>query len=174
MRPIVKGAEPASLTQHRATPHADYDNYAEKDDLRASLVGEQGAICCYCMQRIHPDGTHMKIEHWLCQEDHANRDLDYGNLLGACPGGHGQPKRFQHCDTRKGKLSLRRNPAVPAPPIDRDIRYLTDGTISSEDADLDKEINGVLNLNIERLRNNRQARAAHARAVSCASYASRT
>lgn len=38
MRTIAKGAEPASLTAHRKTPHSDYGNYAAKDELRNALV----------------------------------------------------------------------------------------------------------------------------------------
>lgn len=157
MRPINKGTEPSSLTRHRATPHADYDNYAEKDDLRASLSGEQGAICCYCMQRIGPKRDRMKIEHWACQERHKARCLDYSNLLGACRGGHGSPRRFQHCDTHKGSDSLSRNPAIHPPLVDRDVHYLADGSIGSDEAAFDQEINEVLNLNLERLKNNRKA-----------------
>jgi len=33
MKYIRKDKEPDSLTQHRLTPHSDYDNYKEKDDL---------------------------------------------------------------------------------------------------------------------------------------------
>src|SRR5437016_11099382 len=109
MRPIVKGAEPMSLATHRAKPNADYDNYSKKGDLRESLVRDQGGLCCYCMQRIHPDETRMKVEHWLCQKDHGAQALDYGNLLGACLGGEGRPRRFQHCDTRREWSSLQRN-----------------------------------------------------------------
>jgi len=157
MRPIIKTAEPESLTEHRSKPHSDYDNYAEKDDLRVSLVAEQGALCCYCLRRIHADGALMKIEHWLCQEDHKDRCLDYGNLLAACLGGQGMPPRLQHCDTRKGRLPLDRNPAAAQPPIDRDIHYLTDGMIRSENAEFDRQLNEVLNLNVKRLKNNRKA-----------------
>ncbi len=157
MRPIKKGAEPRSLTQHRAQPHADYDNYAEKDDLRKSLSSEQGAICCYCMQRIGDDRDRMKIEHWQCQELHSDRDLDYGNLLGACRGGHGNPRRLQHCDTRKGSDPLLRNPAIHPPLVDRDLHYLADGSIGSDETEFDRELNEVLNLNLERLKNNRKA-----------------
>ena len=67
MRAIQKTAEPMSLTQHRANTNAVYDNYQEKDDLRESLSAEQGAICCYCLQRIRPTLDGMKIEHWHSQ-----------------------------------------------------------------------------------------------------------
>ena len=61
MRQIVKQQEPASLTAHRLTLHSGYDNYAQKQDLRDALVGEQGALCCYCMGRIRAGGESMKI-----------------------------------------------------------------------------------------------------------------
>jgi uncharacterized protein (TIGR02646 family) len=61
MKYIKKQKEPESLVQHRCELHATYDNYREKDELRISLLNEQGYICCYCMQHI---GKHnMKIEH---------------------------------------------------------------------------------------------------------------
>ena len=85
MRAITKGREPVSLTAHRQTPHSDYDNYPEKDDLRHALVTEQRGLCCYCMGRIRPERARMKIEHWRCQKDHDGEQLNYRNLLGACP-----------------------------------------------------------------------------------------
>lgn len=157
MRPIRKGCEPLSLKKHRATPHSDYDNYAEKDDLRGALVTEQGSICCYCMQRIGKENTEMKVEHWACQDDHGDQDLDYGNLLGACLGGEGKPGRFQHCDTYKGNKTLSRHPARNPPRVDRDLHYLADGTVTSDDAAFDGELDTVLHLNLERLKNNRRA-----------------
>jgi hypothetical protein len=63
MRNIQKGSEPKSLTEHRCNTHSDYDNYADKEDLRVSLVKEQRGICCYCMQRIRSNSDDMKIEH---------------------------------------------------------------------------------------------------------------
>src|SRR5947208_3458156 len=99
MKAITKGAEPPSLTAHRLTPHCDYDNYAGKDDLRLTLVIEQRGLCCYCMGRIHNGPTTMKIEHWQCQSRYPNGQLNYRNLLGACPGGEGKPWHLQHCDT---------------------------------------------------------------------------
>lgn len=52
MRTLQKGPEPATLTQHRQQPHADYDNYADKAALRQALVAEQRGLCCYCQSRI--------------------------------------------------------------------------------------------------------------------------
>jgi uncharacterized protein (TIGR02646 family) len=156
MRAITKGSEPRSLTAHRKTSHCDYDNYADKDVLRHALVSEQRGICCYCMGRIYNRAATMKIEHWRCQRNYPTEQLNYSNLLGACLGGHGQPERFQHCDTRKGDLDLLWNPADPAHHIETRIRYELDGTVRSEDAEFNRELSDVLNLNLPFLKNNRK------------------
>jgi uncharacterized protein (TIGR02646 family) len=157
MRTIQKGPEPATLTQHRQQPHADYDNYTDKAALRQALVAEQRGLCCYCQSRIRatPDG--MKIEHWQCQANHPGRQLDFSNLLGACLGGHGRPKREQHCDTRKDNNDLCFSVCDPTHPIERKIRFLGDGKISADDVAIDEAINTVLNLNLPRLVRNRKA-----------------
>lgn len=157
MRTIQKGQEPATLTLHRQTPHADYDNYTDKAALRQALVSEQRGLCCYCQSRIRatPDG--MKIEHWQCQADYPTRQIDFNNLHGACLGGHGRPEREQHCDTRKGNGGLCFSVCDPAHPIDRKISFLGDGKITSDDAAVESDINTVLNLNLPRLVSNRKA-----------------
>jgi uncharacterized protein (TIGR02646 family) len=157
MRNIQKSPEPKSLTEHRCNTNTDYDNYAEKDDLRASLVSEQRGICCYCMQRIQPNSDKMKIEHWQCQDLYPERQLDYKNLLGACKGGEGKKKDNQHCDTKKGNLALTFNPAEPSHDVEDKIRFLGDGIITSNDFQFDREINQVLNLNRGTLVRNRKA-----------------
>ena len=156
MRTIVKGAEPAGLTAHRQMENADYDNYADKDGLRYSLVTEQRGICCYCMNRIHNGYDTMKIEHWRCQSDHPAEQLTYRNLLGACLGGQGRPPSLQHCDTRKGDRGLQWNPADPRHRIEARVRYELDGSIHSNDAGFDAELENVLNLNLAILRDNRK------------------
>ncbi len=156
MRQIVKGDEPASLTAHRKTPHCDYANYGPKDDLRHSLVTEQRGLCCYCMNRIHNGPTTMKIEHWQCQARHADEQLNYRNLLGACLGGDHQPHRLQHCDTRKGVRDIEWNPADAAHHIETRIRYELDGSIHSNDVVFDAQLKDVLNLNLPVLKNHRK------------------
>ena len=118
MRAIKKKAEPQRLTELRSTPNANYGNLKLDDmsELRASLAQEQRGLCCYCLNRIRPSKDTMKIEHWHSQTNFPEEQLDYGNLLGACLGGEGQPRRFQHCDTRKGDLPLSRNPDSPPRP----------------------------------------------------------
>ena len=157
MRTIRKGSAPASLTQHRQQTHADYDNYHDKATLRQALVAEQRGLCCYCQSRIRPTPEDMKIEHWQCQADHRDRQLDFGNLLGACRGNEGEPFDRQHCDTRKGNRDLCFGVCDPTRPIEPQIRFLGDGTIKADDAVIDDAINSVLNLNLPRLVSNRTA-----------------
>ena len=157
MRAINKNGEPRSLTEHRLTAHSDYDNYKKKDELRACLVAEQGGICCYCMGRIRPNKDEMKIEHWQCQDLHEDKQLVYGNMLGACLGGKGKPRSKQHCDTRKGNDDLQWNPADSNHMIESRLRYEFDGTIRANNEPFNTQLNEVLNLNIRVLKNNRKA-----------------
>ena len=158
MRPIVKGNEPPSLTRHRQTPHGDFDNYRQRDELREALVEEQRSICCYCMCRIHNDRFMMKIEHWRSRTAHPEEQLHYANLLAACRGGEGQPGKIQHCDTKKGDRDLRWNPADPEhhDHIATRISYQPDGAIVSDDPDVDRDLNQVLNLNLATIRGSRK------------------
>lgn len=157
MRIIVKGSEPTSLTQHRSTPHAHYDNYGDKVTLREFLVKEQRGVCCYCLSRIPTKTGEMKIEHWHSQKNYPGERLVYSNMLGACMGNECQPGSNQHCDTYKGDKNLTLNPANPLHSIEDQIRFLSDGKISSPDATIDAELNDVLNLNVDRLKDNRKA-----------------
>jgi uncharacterized protein (TIGR02646 family) len=169
MRNIIKGAEPKSLEVHRCSEHADYGNLPTMtlDEIRRHLVAEQGGICCYCMERIIPDGSLMKIEHWLSQDDNPDHDLDYKNMLGACNGvtdtnilnqrGKLQVKRLTHCDTARGSTQLSRNPANLTDNVEKLIHYLADGTIFSYDERFQHDICKTLNLNHEIIKENRKA-----------------
>lgn len=156
MRSITKGLEPVGLIAHRKTLPCDYDNYQAKEDLRHALVTEQRGLCCYCMDRISSDTRTMKIEHWRCQSRYQTEQLNYRNLLASCRGGDSQPPHLQHCDTKKGDSDLKWNPADPTHCITNHIRYELDGSIHSEDADFDGQINNVLNLNLPKLKYNRK------------------
>jgi uncharacterized protein (TIGR02646 family) len=153
MKYIRKGKEPDSLTQHRLKPHSDYDNYKEKDNLRQTLLKEQGYICCYCMQRINMDK--MKIEHWHPQSKLPDKQLDYKNILGACMGNEGQPEHLQHCDTQKGDKIITINPTNEN--CESFIKFSVSGKISSDNELVNKDLNETLNLNQETLRKNREA-----------------
>jgi uncharacterized protein (TIGR02646 family) len=157
MKNIQKKPEPISLTEHRCNTHTNYDNYADKDDLRNSLVDEQRGICCYCMQRIQPNLENMKIEHWKSQKYFSAKQLDYDNLLGACLGGMGKPYKDQHCDTRKQEKDLSFNPASQSHDVEKMFMLPGSGRIEAKDPQLQKELEDILNLNHPRLVSNRKA-----------------
>jgi len=157
MRTIKKRNEPDSLTHHRLAAHADYDNYADKDTLRQSLVSEQRGLCCYCLSRIRAAAGEMKIAHWHSRDLHPDEQLVYVNLLGACMGNEGQSFGQQHCDSRQGNRDISRNPANPKHQVEKFIRFEGDGRITSNDQVFDNELNEILNLNLPFLKNNRKA-----------------
>ena len=157
MRAITKGTEPRSLTEHRAAAHADYDNFPAKDELRAALVQEQRGLCCYCMGRVKNDTSTTKVEHWQCQERYPDHQLVYRNLLAACKGGEGHRNKVQHCDTRKGNNDIKWNPAEREHAIESRVRYSLDGLIQSNDAEFDKQLNAILNLNTALLQAQRRS-----------------
>ena len=154
MRNIQKKREPTSLTSYRAQPNGVYNDLPSsvKQELRESLLREQGSICCYCTSRIKRET--MRIEHWHCQSRYPNEQLDYQNMLAACPGNKGHPPGDQYCDARKGDSDLTLNPARHD--IDNRLGYLGDGTIQSPETAFDGQINKVLNLNISRPKSNRR------------------
>lgn len=156
MRNIRKHPPLSSLTTYRLQPGARYADYPDKDGLRWQLVDEQRGLCCYCQSRIRAAWNRMKIEHWQCQERYPDRCLDYDNLLGVCRGGEGRPAHEQHCDSRKGNRDFRLNPADPACDVERQLKFLGNGRIASDDADLHRELDGVLNLNARYLVANRK------------------
>ncbi len=161
MKQIVKNAEPNSLLQHRASQFANFDNIplATKEELRQSLLSEQGYICCYCMKRI-PEHTspYMKVEHYKCQDNFGALQLTYTNLIGACTGNEGQPKIKQTCDTKKGNSELTISPNSTLPICETLFKYNAEGEISSitDNADINRQLNEVLNLNMQTLKDGRR------------------
>jgi uncharacterized protein (TIGR02646 family) len=158
MKQIIKHNEPRSLIQHRAQK-GNYENF-HKDELRASLINEQGHICCYCMCRIphtlkpdereknYPDS---KIEHVKCRSKNSALALSYQNLLLSCNGKHGFPRQMQTCDSYKGENDLSFNPADTERNIEDYIKYSANGEIFSDDKMISQELNEVLNLNTKDL-----------------------
>lgn len=150
-------SEPASLIQHRASQHASFDNLS-KDDVRASLLNEQGHICCYCMKRIPETSKNIssKIEHFKCQDRFPDEELNYNNMLLSCSGNQGLPELLQTCDTFKGNKDLSFNPANRDRNIEQLIKYKANGEIYSSDNTLNDELEEVLNLNVKTLKDNRR------------------
>jgi uncharacterized protein (TIGR02646 family) len=98
----------------------------------------------------------VKIAHWMPQQVDPDRDLDWQNLLAACPGNEGAPFAQQHCDTRQGNDVLAISPCEPA--HIRSLSYTARGEIKTSRDDLREDVDMKLNLNDAALcRNRREA-----------------
>jgi uncharacterized protein (TIGR02646 family) len=154
MRLIRKGPEPPLLLAFRKTPGARYTGLPTdtKHELRRALVREQFGLCCFCMQRVEPEVApelRVKIAHWMPQAADEGRDLEWHNLLAACPGNEGAPRERQHCDTRQGNDALTVNPREPTHV--EGLSYTAWGAVRSTRAELQADIDVRLNLNDEAL-----------------------
>lgn len=171
MLPINKNNTDNPLVEFCKRPDVAYSDIPHdlKTALNISLLKEQDFLCAYCMSRISEEN--MSIEHWdprhpdtqgatlSAQEKEKYRQLeiDYKNMLAVCPGNEGRPPREQHCDTQKANKTLLYNPSCPSHYAKLRISYLITGEIKSEDTKFCKELDDVLNLNCEKLKNNRKA-----------------
>jgi uncharacterized protein (TIGR02646 family) len=160
MRFIQKGREPKSLEEYRLSGDVNKSfNNSNKNDIQDALLKEQKCLCCYCMARISK--STMKIEHYKAQEKYPTirHTLDFSNMLGACKGKYGEETT---CDTRRGikKPGFETNKDLKVNPLDattiRKIKYLKDGTIFSEDPEINQDLEKYLNLNIQVLKDNRR------------------
>lgn len=97
----------------------------------------------------------MKVEHYKCQDHFQDLQLDYKNLLGACTGNEGYPKKLQTCDTqKKANETLTINPLSTDPSCETLFKFNSEGEMSSiyDDEAVEKQINTVLNLNMQSLK----------------------
>ncbi len=151
---INKGNEPASWTQKKETP--GFTQYEPTDDLRKSLLKEQGYICAFCMRQIPVADKGVneksKIEHLKSRHEHPDLQLDYNNMVVCCPGFiNGNP----HCDKSKDRASVTFSLFDNLFP--NTIRYsIKNGTIISTNTTWNNEINDILNLNNAMLAYNRK------------------
>lgn len=180
MRPILKGSEPAELTQWKALASEEWQpTYADlrgqvKTAIRTALLKEQGFICCYCEQSVSGvAGAH--IEHLVAQSVDPNRALDFANMLCSCQGewppGPGHPHASDgvvhpppkiepiHCGHARGMEPL---PVHPLMPDCREyFEFDSAGRIhpkeGSEDALAAKETIRLLRLDVPKLVRARQA-----------------
>jgi uncharacterized protein (TIGR02646 family) len=159
MKHIVKNQPPKSFIEFCNKPYAVYDGSGfPKEELRQSLLSEQGHICCYCMKRIPEHSPpYMKVEHYKCRDNYSTLQLTYTNLFGACIGNEGQPKVKQTCDTKKGNAELKISLTLIHPNCESLFKYNADGEISSitGDEDINRQLNEVLNLNMQTIKDGR-------------------
>lgn len=151
MRYIYKGEEPTSLTKYKKESNAYFDGYAEKDDVREQLLKEQGYLCGYCMKRIK-NIEDVKIEHVVPQsvlKEDERKALDYKIMIGVCYGneGNARGKKSLTCDAHRG------NDDIHVTPFDEysisQIKYDSEGRITSEDENIRKTVEETLNLNYD-------------------------
>lgn len=113
LKHITKANAPASLEAYKSIEGARFEDLPKdvKDELRKSLVEEQGGLCCYCGSEIQADNTSV-IEHLLPKGDerYKHLQLEYSNLLCSCDGGRAEREKKSksekklypsHCDNKK-------------------------------------------------------------------------
>lgn len=158
---IEKKREPRALNEYRKNPDASYNgmhgaptwNNSGTDvyhTVLESLMSEQGHLCAYCMRKIpekkgFPNAT---IEHIEPQSKAPEKTLDYKNMLAVCSGNRNANSRdWKTCDARRENEALSLNP-LKSDTIS-DINYRSTGVIYSDNPDVDRELNEVLNLNCQ-------------------------
>ncbi|MBQ5650259.1 MAG: hypothetical protein IIV09_01550, partial [Selenomonadaceae bacterium] len=142
---IKKYKPPNSFVHYVKQPNVHFDDMDTevKQELRLSLLREQGWLCAYCMKRLSFDGNDVKIEHY--EPRNTENELKYENLLAVCKGGEGNVPERQTCDTRKGNQVLNINPQRWQD-IDT-VSYTSNGDILSSDSAFQADFNDILNLN---------------------------
>lgn len=161
---IFKNIEPKELSDYiqerkslGLSPSFSDFTKGVKPAIQKALCEEQGYICAYCMQRIEPDGQHMKIEHWDTQASNKatpERTVDYSIMLGCCLG---KIEKNESCDTFRGHIKKVENQQLKYNPADKThhnllgISYEPNGKIHSFDSGFDEQLEKVLNLNDEYL-----------------------
>lgn len=124
-----------------------------KKALKTNLLKEQGYLCAYCM--CHIDESNTSIEHYLPQSQYPELSLEYHNLLAVCDGNQGNGKHLLQCDKKKSnKLLTKADPRRHE--IEKEIFYTINGAINAMDDDFENDLNTLLNLNNQRMVENRR------------------
>lgn len=155
---VQRGKEPNSLlTFRKQNPNADYEDMSTEvlRDVRNQMWEEQGHLCAYCMKMIN-DPRDVRVEH--CRPRHPKDEkehdrkatLNFKWMLGVCYGNSlkkGIKKEDTTCDAHKGNTELTINPFDELSV--RKIKYKADGSIYSDDVDINKDVTETLNLNCQ-------------------------
>ena len=121
-----KTQEPSELAAYRRQHGATYDDIPTeiKNNIRTSLIIEQGYICAYCNCRIKDNSETTNIEHIKPQSKHEDLRLNYRNMLLVCKG---KLNNRLSCDTQKGDKQLSFDPQDEG--FLRTIQYTSKGDI---------------------------------------------
>jgi len=164
MKLIIKNQPPRSFETYCNQTGANYNDIDPdvKDDLNEALLNEQGWLCGYCQQKIK-DMDRMSIEHHceqsICngQNGTVDKRLDYKNMMAVCLGKTG---RELHCDSSKATFKVGTGlPIQVSPWINAHIagiKYSSVGTIKSFNPNHSRELDTILYLNLEYLKNLRK------------------
>lgn len=154
---VKRGKEPNSLLEFRKkNPDADYEDMPSsvRADVREQMWNEQKHLCAYCMRRIDSPSV-VRIEH--CRPRHPKDEvvhdkkatLDFRWMLGVCYGNSLVKDEDMTCDAHRKNKELTINPFDEVSV--RKIKYKADGSIYSEDAEINKDVTDTLNLNCQAL-----------------------
>lgn len=153
---VKRGKEPNSLLEFRKkNSDADYEDMPSsvRADVREQMWNEQKHLCAYCMRRIDSPSV-VRIEH--CRPRHPKDEivhdkkatLDFKWMLGVCYGNSlvkGVKDEDMTCDAHRKNTELTINPFDEVSV--RKIKYKADGSIYSEDEEINKAVTDTLNLN---------------------------
>ena len=133
MKYVVKDQNTPLFDEWKASANKDWQptykdlRGKEKNEVKYSLMKEQGYICCYCECRLIDDDSH--IEHFRPQSEEDGNPLDYTNMLCSCQNQlkEGVPK---HCGHSKADWFDKDNLISPLDPdCEGRFVYTADGKI---------------------------------------------
>ena len=143
---INKDKEPKSLTEYKKSKNAYFDGFDKKDDIRQSLLDEQGYLCAYCMRRIN-SVDEVTIEHYYPQSKVNDKmALDYKYMLGVCKINRNCAYKNQTCDAHRGDTPLTVNPWLYSSIAEISYHQGT-GEIYSDNPQINTDLTITLNLN---------------------------
>ncbi len=147
----------------------------ESSGLRKKLLENQGYLCAFCMKRIPnfvkqevngKDGQKeiiekydFKIAHIIPQESVKGKSdpklsITYTNMVAACTGSQGDIEKNTTCDTKQKNdyivIDLYNSLHINS------LYYTGTGEIITKNTDFDNDIKKTLNLNEQRLKNQRK------------------
>lgn len=158
---VKRGKEPNSLLAFRKRyPEADYETDMPTNvlkDVREQMWKEQRGLCAYCMKKIDAPSV-VRVEH--CRPRHPKDEqkhdkkatLDFKWMLGVCYGNslvRGVDPEDKTCDAHRGNTELTVNPFDEVSV--RKIKYKADGSIYSDDVQINEDVTETLNLNCQAL-----------------------
>lgn len=155
---IQRGKEPGSLLRFRKqNPDAEYEELSTDvlKDIRGQMWEEQRHLCAYCMKTIDSPADvrveHCKPRHPKDEREHDKKaTLDFRWMLGVCYGNSlkkGVKPEDMTCDAHKGNTDLTIN--LFDEKSVRKIKYKADGSIYSDDEEINKDVTETLNLNCQ-------------------------